>query len=286
MSIDYRKMAGDKAKAAGQHLHKRNLWSKQDCIDYVERDIMPMFPRQAIASSNTADTNIAWLFPEMVKDSLPAMNPDVKSNNAPLPVTDIQAEPVKAALLVTSDHAVGVKEPLPDGMINLPVKNPLPVVTPSKKQKNVLANGRNKKGVPKFENWFCQIFPGDFLYPAWRALTKTATDVVILCRAKSAHAAARKQKNLAGVPIFDFTFSEAVNFFKLTRPTFSKAMQLLLTVGFIKYSRHGGIMGGIGIKAQYTLSDEWKTWQPPKRNIANITKARLAKKCPAKTKSQ
>ena len=143
---------------------------------------------------------------------------------------------------------------------------PAPKPNPVNRQKagkvKPLANGRDKKSHPDFKNWFCRIYPVDITYPAWKYLSKTATDVANICRAKRDHAAARNKKDSSGVPIFEFTFSEAVNFFKISRPTFDKSIKQLLEIGFIEYSSHGGIVNGQGIKARYRLSDRWKTWSP------------------------
>jgi hypothetical protein len=128
----------------------------------------------------------------------------VASSAAPVTVTDIQAEPVKEPLPVTAvpvevvKHSLPVREALPE-----PVKGSLPPVEPRKKQKDVLANGRNKKGMPTFDQWHCRIFPKDVTYPAWKHLTKTATDVANICKAKGDHAAAKNRKDASGVPIFD-----------------------------------------------------------------------------------
>jgi hypothetical protein len=175
-----------------------------------------------------------------------------------------------------------VKDSLPV-MVVLPeaVKEPLPVpatAKPPKAHKGMIANGRSQKGIPSFDKWFCQIFPKDVTYPAWRYLTKTATDVANICRAKAGRAAACSQKDSSKVPVFDFTFSEAENFFGWTRPTFAKAIHLLLEIGFIEYSRPGGIVNGQGVKAQYRLSNKWQSWEPPKIDTTNIDKARSAKK--------
>lgn len=80
--------------------------------------------------------------------------------------------------------------------------------------------------------------------PAWKSLTKTATDVANICRSKYL---ARET--------FDFTVSEAVEVYGMTSPTFCKAMAQLVDVGFV--SKSGG---SSGTKSWYTLSDEWQTW--------------------------
>lgn len=165
-------------------------------------------------------------------------------------------------------------------MVNpfLPAKEPLTGVRPIKPVKGMLANGRNKKSMPSIENWFAPILPIDTACPAWRALTKTATDVAIICKAKSGRAAKMNEKDKTGMPMFAFTVSEAETVFKLTRPTFTKAIHLLLKIGFIEQIRSGGMVNGNGIKALYRLSDKWKSWDPPPKDNANIFKARLARK--------
>jgi len=142
------------------------------------------------------------------------------------------------------------------------------------KQNGVLANGRDAKGVGKFENWCGQVYPSDFAYPAWRALTKTATDVANICRAKMGF---EKHKMKKKDPIFHFTVAEAERTYRITRPTFSKAIKLLLDVGFIEHARRGGMPDGVGVKALYRMIEDWKTWEPPARDNTNILKARAAR---------
>ena len=142
------------------------------------------------------------------------------------------------------------------------------------KQKGVLANGRAAEGVGKFEHWCGQVYPSDVAYPAWRALTKTATDVANICRAKMGY---EKHKLKKKDPVFHFTVAEAERKYKITRPTFSKAIKLLLNVGFIEHARRGGMPDGVGVKALYRLIESWKTWEPPTRDNSNILKARAAR---------
>lgn len=148
-----------------------------------------------------------------------------------------------------------------------------------RKQKDALPNGRNKRTIPKFENWHCRIFPKDFTYPAWRAITSpTAKDVALICRAKSDHSAFCGRKDEKGRPIFEFTATEAETVFSITRPTFDSAIHAILEIGFIEVVRHGGIMCGKGIATLYRLSEKWKSFAPPPRDNSNILKARAARK--------
>lgn len=146
-----------------------------------------------------------------------------------------------------------------------------------RKHNDTLANGRNKKGAPKFDNWHCRIFPKDFTYPAWRHISKTATDVANICRAKNSHAGATGRKDESGKPIFEFTATEAEKVFNITRPTFSSSIRSLIEIGFIEVARHGGTMDGKGISALYRLTEKWKEWMPPPRDNSNILKARAAR---------
>jgi len=141
----------------------------------------------------------------------------------------------------------------------------------------MIHNGRNKKGVPKFENWHCRIFPKDVTYPAWRYLSKTASDIANICRAKNDHSGVMGKKGEDGKPVFEFTATEAEKFFSITRPTFSKSIKSLIEIGFIEIVRPGGTLDGKGIAAIYRLSEKWKEWTPPPRNNANIMKARAAR---------
>jgi hypothetical protein len=150
-------------------------------------------------------------------------------------------------------------------------------VARERKHNDTLQNGRNKKGAPKFENWHCRIFPKDFTYPAWRHLSKTATDIANICRAKNDHAGATGRKDESGKPIFEFTATEAEKAFFITRPTFSNAIKSLIEIGFIEVVRHGGTLDGKGIPALYRVSDKWKEWTPPPRDNSNILKARASR---------
>jgi len=139
-------------------------------------------------------------------------------------------------------------------------------------------DGRSSKGVPKLENWFAQVFIADHvLVPAWRSLTKTATDVVIICIAKQGRAGKYKEK-FGGRPVFQFTVSEGTKLLSISRTTFTRAIHELIDTGFIELVCPGGILNGRGCAADYTLGKAWRTWQPPPRNISNITKARAARK--------
>ena len=146
-----------------------------------------------------------------------------------------------------------------------------------RKHSDTLANGRNKKGAPKFENWHCRIFPKDFTYPAWRDLSKTASDVMNICRAKNDYSGATGRKDESGMPIFEFTATEAEKTFKITRPTFNNSIKSLIEIGFVEVARHGGTLDGKGIPALYRLSEKWKEWTPPPRDNTNIMKARAAR---------
>jgi hypothetical protein len=150
-------------------------------------------------------------------------------------------------------------------------------VARERKHSDILTNGRNKKPMPKFENWHCRIFPKDFTYPAWRYLSKTATDIANICRAKHDHSGATGRKDESGKPIFEFTATEAEKAFKIPRPTFSNAIKSLLSIGFLEIARFGGTLDGKGIPAIYRLSENWKSWIPPDRDNTNILKARAAR---------
>jgi hypothetical protein len=258
--MNYRKAAGDKAASAGLQITTiKQHGKKQDCLDYLNNGNWPAAwgePKPATKKGSVTKPVTAE-----------PMTKTIEAVKEPLPVIIVEPEPVKEPLPVASFAGEAVKKPLP-----VPA-----MVKPPKANKGMIANGRNQKGVPSFDKWFCQIFPKDVTYPAWRYLTKTATDVANICRAKSNRAAHCNQKDSQGVPIFDFTFSEAVNFFKWSRPTFTKAIHLLLEIGFIEYSRPGGIVNGNGVKALYRLSNKWQSWEPPETDTTNISKARSAK---------
>lgn len=146
------------------------------------------------------------------------------------------------------------------------------------KHSAMLPNGRSAKGVPKLENWFAKIIIHDLvIHPAWRCLTKTAADVLIICIAKQGRAAAYNQK-FGGRPVFQFTVSEGTKLLSTSRTTFTRAIHELIDTGFVELVCPGGILNGRGCAADYTLGKAWRTWQPPPRNMSNIAKARSARK--------
>lgn len=146
------------------------------------------------------------------------------------------------------------------------------------KHATMMSNGRSTKGVPKLENWFAQVYIADHvLSPAWRSLTKTATDILIVCLAKQGRAAKYKEK-FGGRPVFQFTVSEGTKLLSISRTTFCRAIQELQAVGFIELVCPGGILNGRGRAADYTQGKAWRTCQPPPRNMSNIAKARAARK--------
>ena len=145
------------------------------------------------------------------------------------------------------------------------------------KHSTMLPNGRSAKGMPKLENWFAKIVIFDHIvHPAWRGLTKTATDIMIICIAKQGRAAAYKEK-FGGRPVFQFTVTEGTKLLSISRTTFTRAIHELIDTGFVELVSPGGILDGRGRAADYTLSKIWRTWQPPSRNMSNITKARAAR---------
>jgi hypothetical protein len=142
----------------------------------------------------------------------------------------------------------------------------------------MFVNGRSSKCIPSFDKWFCQIFPKDITYPAWKYLSKTATDVANICRAKSNRAAHSNEKDSTGRPVFSFTVSEADTIFRIPAPTFTDAIKRVIEVGFMECSRPGGLVNGASAPALYRLSDKWKTWNPPKKDYSNMEKARASRK--------
>lgn len=146
------------------------------------------------------------------------------------------------------------------------------------KCKQVLPNGRDAKGVSKFENWFSKIYINEHVTsPAWRGLTKTATDILIICIAKQGRAAAYSQK-FGGRPVFNFTVSEGGKILSVSRTTFCRAVKELVSVGFLEIVCPGGILDGRGRASDYTIGKTWQTWQPPPHDTRNIMKARAKRK--------
>jgi predicted transcriptional regulator len=244
-AMAYRIDAAAKAKAAGlQTKDIRQRWNKAECRAYVDQNIWPVNRLEPMMAPHPLHKPEA----SRVNTSLPATQTPPEQVNIPLPVQTIQASPVNTSL---------------------PAKK--------KAHKGQLANGRNTKGVPKFENWFCRIYPRDITYPAWKELSKTATDIANICRAKKDHAKALGKKYVDGNPAFEFTFAEAANFFKISRPTFDKSIKQLLELGFIEYANRGGILDGKGIAARYRCCERWREWKAEPQNISKATPTSLQK---------
>lgn len=135
-----------------------------------------------------------------------------------------------------------------------------------------------KKTVVNKLNWYARIFIFELLaLPAYRNLTKSATDVLTVALAKASDAAAKKDKK-PGRPVFGFTFEEAERTLNMPPQTFNTSMRRLEEVGFISVSRHGGIGDGDGIPTLYQLADGYKSWIAPPRDNTNIMKAQAAKR--------
>lgn len=149
---------------------------------------------------------------------------------------------------------------------------------PEAKHKSTLPNGRSSTSVPKAENWFAKIQIYDLVvFPAWRSLSKTATDMAIIIKAKHGKAAAYNEKK-DGKPVFNFTASEAARVLGISRPTCTRAFNELKDKGFIEVIDPGGILFGKGRPAIYTWSSSWRSWEAQPRDNSNILKARTMRK--------
>ena len=137
---------------------------------------------------------------------------------------------------------------------------------------------RKKKNPPNKLNWYAKIFIFEMVsHPAYRHLSKSATDVLTVAIAKSDAAAATKDRK-PGRPVFACTYSEADRVLNMPAETFKTAWRKLEEVGFISVNRPGGTQDGDGIPTLYQLDDRWKKWTPPARDNTNIMKALAAKK--------
>ncbi|MDD2943181.1 MAG: hypothetical protein PHC51_09485 [bacterium] len=146
------------------------------------------------------------------------------------------------------------------------------------KHKSILPNGRSAKGFPDAKKWFAQITILDLLVsPAWRGLSKTATDMAIIIKAKHSKAAAFNNK-INGKPVFSFTVSETVRVLGISRPTCTRALNELKGKGFIDVIDSSGILNGKGRPAIYTWSSSWRNWESPPQDNTNIIKARSMRK--------
>lgn len=156
----------------------------------------------------------------------------------------------------------------------LPVKAPLPAETAETADTAILKEPANEKKRPSFDNWHTQVYPHEFSNDAWKALKKNGTAIMVLitCRAKHGHAAHDRTKKSTGLPTWSFTVKQAETQFKITRPTFIKAMALIQEIGFIENVRAGNF--GSNTPALYRLSEKWKSWKQPESDNTNIMKAR------------
>lgn len=234
--LEYRQQAAAKARQLGLQSRYISQHGKyDDCMRFVETGQWPDVWGEARPALKLVNTHTPDQKPEPV--------------NTPLPQSTIDA--VNPSLLAKVENAV---------------KTHLPHNKRKMAAKGVLANGRNEKGVPKFENWFCRIYPRDITYPAWKALSKTSTDIANICSAKRDHARAAERakgkKDSDIDPLFQFTFKEAVGFFRISRPTFEKSMRQLMDLGFIERATGGGIFDGKGVPATYRCIEAWRNWQP------------------------
>lgn len=151
------------------------------------------------------------------------------------------------------------------------------MLTPAK-HKAVLANGRDRKPPITFEETWTKVQVSFVISPQWRNLTASAKDVLLICLVKNGNAARKSLKDKTGKPTFSFTYIEAKKLLNMPTPTFKRALSELQTAGFIGISSYGGILDGKGRAAKYHLSSDWKTWQPPIRDLSNMKKARASRK--------
>ncbi|MFA7405308.1 MAG: hypothetical protein WC007_15040 [Pelobacteraceae bacterium] len=148
------------------------------------------------------------------------------------------------------------------------VKPPLPAEMADTSTHDEPVN--EKKSSPV--RWFAQIKPYELRTDAWRSLSKTASDIVIICRAKDGRERHDKTRKSTGVITFTFPVNEAETQFRITRPTFIAGMKQVIERGFIEKVRSGNY--GSNTPALYRLSDKWESWQQPERDNTNIIKAR------------
>lgn len=149
---------------------------------------------------------------------------------------------------------------------------------PEAKHKAVLANGRDSKKPPCFEDSWTKVHIRLLIHPAWRSLTASAKDVMIFFNVKSGNAARKGVKDHEGRPKIVFCYSEAKRMLKISDPTFRRVLVELENKGFIGVTAYGGISGGKGRAAEYHLSDRWEDWTPPPKDTKNIMKARDSRK--------
>ncbi len=148
----------------------------------------------------------------------------------------------------------------------------------SAKHKAVLPNGRDRKAPLRFEDCWAKITVSMVIHPAWRHLSASAKDVLIICIIKAGNSAYHGNKDLSGRPVFSFVYSEAKQLLHMPDPTFKRVLRELEDKGHIAINKPGGILHGKGIPALYHLTDKWKEWVPPPVDLTNIGKARTARK--------
>lgn len=281
MSVPWRKAAGEKATREGYECtFIKQRGKKGDCDAYLQHGIWAAsWPRPVPIKAKTThlpdrepDAGVPVSPPIPIKPAKQPLQGDVPPANS----TETGRPYTGGELSYEEFHRQTGKGRPPEVIRREAeaAKQPLQVKGRTNR-KGMLPNGRDANGSPKFENWCGQVYPSDVAYPAWRALTKTATDVANICRAKMGFA---KYKLKLKDPVFSFTVAEAERRYKITRPTFSEAIKLLVGVGFLERVVHGGMPDGVGVKAVYRITERWKQWEAPPRDNSNILKARAARK--------
>ena len=102
--------------------------------------------------------------------------------------------------------------------------------------------------------------------PAFLALTGVSAQVLFLflARRKMGKVGSRRGKESWAITNngeIVFSYPEAVTRFKLSRPTFSRALTALIEYGFIDINHHGG--GMIKDMTTYYISDRWRDYGTP-----------------------
>lgn len=140
-----------------------------------------------------------------------------------------------------------------------------------KKKNKTKPNGRG----PSFENCQARVTAHMMQSEAFRSLNGSALRVLLMCVLKHDNARYHNKRDEQGRHVWTFTYVDGKQYCDLASAAFSRSMQQLEKIGFIKVAAPGGLKGTNGVKSVYCVSDDWKKWVPEQQNPAhqNILKA-------------
>ena len=143
-----------------------------------------------------------------------------------------------------------------------------------------MGRGRNRKRAISPKGGFSRVDLDMQGSPAYRSLTATGLRLLIFCQFLNYNTATSRPDVDTSKPTFQLTNKTALARLGLSAPTFTRAKNELAEKGFLKWEKRGGLGGDNGIASEYSLSNEWRHWEPPRKATSNIEKAMAAKQSP------